>query len=236
MKQLKNFTLALLLGVGITNIAFSQDAPGISPSVRDFNSIALGGPFNVVVKMGNEESVRVEATSEDVKDIIVEVKDHTLRLKLKNSYQTWKKNYQKINIFVTAKQLKNITVGGSGSLKVENEIKSDDIELTVSGSGSIQISVNTSSIESTVSGSGSIQIAGTSDQSDITVSGSGTFKGQQLKTSKASVVISGSGSASIHTDEELNATISGSGSVIYSGSPTNVNTHTSGSGKVRKAE
>ncbi|MCO4291795.1 DUF2807 domain-containing protein [Solitalea sp. MAHUQ-68] len=240
MKLLLKTLLASVIALGICNISYSQTtsnkAPGISPSVHDFNAISVGGPINVFVTMGNEESLRIEASEENVKNMIVEVKNNTLVLKLKNSSYMWKHSEGKINAYVTAKQLRGLTVGGSGSLKVEGTVKADNVDLTVSGSGNMNLTAEASSLESTVSGSGSIRISGTADKSDITVSGSGSFNGNDLKSNKTSVVVSGSGEARIHTEQALEAVISGSGSVNYSGSPTNIDTKTSGSGRVKKVD
>ncbi|POY38523.1 DUF2807 domain-containing protein [Solitalea longa] len=235
MKFLTKTLLTLALVFGIWSTSFAQN-PGISPSVHDFNGISVGGPINVIVTMGNEEALKIEASEENLKNLIAEVKNNTLVLKLKNSNYTWKRNEDNITAYVTAKQLNNLSVGGSGTLKIEGTLKTNDADITVSGSGSIQVTIETSSLESTVSGSGNIKISGTADKSDIKVSGSGEFKGQDLKTNNTSAVISGSGHANVHTDGKLDAVISGSGSVNYSGAATNIDTRTSGSGRVKKVD
>jgi hypothetical protein len=48
--------------------------------------------------------------------------------------------------------------------------------------------------------------------------------------------ISGSGDVEVNVKESLEANISGSGSVTYRGNPAHVNSHSSGSGKVRKMD
>ncbi len=55
-----------------------------------------------------------------------------------------------------------------------------------------------------------------------------------MEATQCAVRISGSGNVEINVKDELDATISGSGSVSYKGSPSKVNSNASGSGKVRK--
>ncbi len=84
-----------------------------------------------------------------------------------------------------------------------------------------------------ISGSGEVSAEGADDDLDVTISGSGRFRGDNLKSKRASVDISGSGNAVVASRDTLDATISGSGSVEYVGDPQ-VRQNISGSGSVRK--
>ena len=64
---------------------------------------------------------------------------------------------------------------------------------------------------------------------------SGDYLGRELLSEEAKVRIGGSGSARLHASVKLDASIAGSGSVIYSGNPE-VKQHTLGSGTVRREE
>lgn len=147
----------------------------------------------------------------------------------------------------------DLNVSGSGNLKIEVDA-SGDMEANVSGSGNIDVKGTCQSLESKVSGSGKVYIAGTIAQdADVSVSGSGkiiasgsakeiktTISGAgevqaaELEVEKCEVRISGSGDVEINVKNELDAVISGSGTVTYKGNPSQVNSHSSGSGKVRK--
>jgi hypothetical protein len=85
-----------------------------------------------------------------------------------------------------------------------------------------------------VSGSGKIEIGGTANAVKASISGSGRVLAANLETNTCDVKISGSGDVEINVKEALDASISGSGSVLYKGNPTRLNSHAAGSGKVRK--
>jgi hypothetical protein len=146
-----------------------------------------------------------------------------------------------------------LAVSGSGSMEIE-VTASGDMEANVSGSGDIRVKGSCRSLESKVSGSGKVVLAGTiAERADVsvsgsgkviasgsareirtTISGSGEVQAADLEVEKCDVRISGSGDVEVNVKQALDATISGSGSVSYRGNPSQVNSHASGSGKVRK--
>ncbi|MFZ6014008.1 MAG: head GIN domain-containing protein [Bacteroidota bacterium] len=147
----------------------------------------------------------------------------------------------------------NFNVSGSGSLTLDVDA-TGDIEADVSGSGDIDLKGKCASFDSDVSGSGKvnltlavndratfgvsgsgkIQASGSSSSVKANISGSGKVLASNMETNKCEVRISGSGDVEINVKSELDANISGSGSVTYKGNPSKVNSHSSGSGKISK--
>jgi hypothetical protein len=147
----------------------------------------------------------------------------------------------------------DLNVSGSGSLQLEASV-SGDLEADVSGSGEIVLKGSCRNYDSDVSGSGridlevaitdkasfgvsgsgKIQASGTANEVKTSISGSGKVLAANLEVNKCEVRISGSGDVEINVKNELDANISGSGSVLYKGNPSHVNSHASGSGKVSK--
>jgi hypothetical protein len=147
----------------------------------------------------------------------------------------------------------DLNVSGSGNMKVDVEA-SGDLESDVSGSGDIELKGKCNSFKSDVSGSGKIILAlqaaggaefgvsgsgkieasGSASRVKTTISGSGKILAANLETNSCEVRITGSGDVEINVKDELDATITGSGSVRYKGNPSKVNTHAAGSGSVRK--
>ncbi|HEY3430130.1 MAG TPA: head GIN domain-containing protein [Cyclobacteriaceae bacterium] len=152
---------------------------------------------------------------------------------------------------ITGNEL-DLNVSGSGSL--EAEIEAGNIDADVSGSGNMDLKGKCKSFTSDISGSGGVtlnlSIAGAADfdlsgsgkikaagsaqtvKADIT--GSGEILAANLETDKCNIHISGSGDVEINVKTELDARISGSGTVRYKGNPARVNADASGSGSVKK--
>jgi hypothetical protein len=147
----------------------------------------------------------------------------------------------------------DLNVSGSGSLSLDIEA-SGEVEADVSGSGDIDLKGTCESLDSDVSGSGKVNLSatikddatfgvsgsgrieasGSANNVKTSISGSGKVMAADLQTNRCEVRISGSGDVEINVKNELDANITGSGSVSYRGNPNKVNSHASGSGKVRK--
>ena len=111
-----------------------------------------------------------------------------------------------------------------------------DLESSVSGSGQIYVDAESSgAFSGDVSGSGKINIQGRAQSADLVISGSGEVHGYGLSVARCNARISGSGDIEITATDDLDANISGSGTISYKGNPNHVNSHSSGSGKVRRA-
>lgn len=124
-------------------------------------------------------------------------------------------------------------VSGSGRLQVGGSCKTYDSD--VSGSGRVVMNMNVYETASLgISGSGKIEASGSAGIVKADISGSGRVLAMDLESNKCQVRISGSGDVEITVKEDLDATISGSGTVSYKGNPNHVNSNASGSGKVRK--
>ena len=153
---------------------------------------------------------------------------------------------------ITSRDL-DLNVSGSGSMILEADA-SGVIDADVSGSGNIELKGKSQNFESHVSGSGKVKLnitvadratfglsgsgkviaSGSAQEVKANISGSGEVQAADLVVDKCDVRISGSGDVEINVNKELDANISGSGTVTYKGNPSQVNSHSSGSGKVRK--
>lgn len=146
----------------------------------------------------------------------------------------------------------NLDVSGSGSLTAE--IEAGDVDTDVSGSGEIilkgkfksvkadvsgsgRVSVNgtiSGKADFEISGSGKVEASGSADSMSAEISGSGKVMGANFVTNTCKIDIAGSGDVEITVNKDLDADISGSGTVLYKGNPSRVNSDASGSGSVKK--
>ena len=153
---------------------------------------------------------------------------------------------------IVSRQLE-LNVSGSGNLKIEAEV-SGDMEADVSGSGDLFVKGRCASLSSDVSGSGKVnatltianranfgisgsgkvEASGSASDVKVSISGSGKVLASNLETRSCNVRISGSGDVEIAVKDEIDANITGSGSVRYRGEPSKISSHASGSGNVRK--
>ena len=201
-------------------------------TVDDFSSIDLAGIGDVYLVQG-EKHLRIEAEDNIIQDMKTDVSGGKLTI-----YQRADciNPHEPIKIFVSTPELESVSISGSGWIISQSSIESDALSLGMSGSGNMELNILCQDLRATISGSGDALLKGVTKDSDIMISGSGTMHGYDLMTDRSDVTISGSGMAQVNAMDELNALISGSGSVYYKGNPRNVRQMVSGSGKVIVSE
>jgi hypothetical protein len=156
-----------------------------------------------------------------------------MTLEIKMDDDDYKSN-QSINVYVTVKDLCLLELSGSGKMIGKSHINCDEMTFRIAGSGNITADIRSLSVKISVSGSGGIDVAGTTTSMDIKIAGSGNVKAKDLQAVNTTVALTGSGSSTINTREELNVSITGSGGVRYVSEPAKVKTNITGSGNVSK--
>jgi hypothetical protein len=232
-----------LISVAGARTAFILNKNSVSDETRDvsgFHGIASGGSFRVYVVFGQKESLRIEGSEEALREIETVVESGILKIRFKkNTRSFWSNleknfNYGRVNVYITAIKLNNLSCSGSGNIEVKGALKSPDVQTAVSGSGNISVEVSSDTYSASISGSGNITATGVTTTANIQVSGSGNFRGRDLKTESANAKVSGSGNVDITANNTITAAVSGSGNIRYSGSATKITTTKSGSGKVSR--
>jgi hypothetical protein len=224
------FTAALLFFAGSTFAATIQDR-----HLSGFNAIQLSASYDVYVTQGATESVKVEAPDDVISHIVTEVEGGVLKIHEKSEHWTWSfGTHKKIVIYVTAKDLNSIAVSGSGDVYFKEGLTTNSLRLKVSGSGDVTGKLNTKTLEATVSGSGDVRINGTAGIATVSVSGSGDYTARDLATATTMIRVSGSGDAVVNASEKIDAAVSGSGDIKYTGGATHVSTSSHGSGDIHR--
>lgn len=226
----KIFTLLSLTAFAFFVSIDSSQAQKETRDVDSFNKISFGISGNLYIKQGNTQSLVLEG--DDLDDIKTEVSNGKLRIKNKNSGWNWHR--ERVDVYITVRDLEGISLSGSGKVIGENTFKTGDLELSVSGSGEMELDIESDDVESGISGSGEIELTGMARTHHVSISGSGKLRADDLRVETYNIHISGSGSCRIYASKEIDASVSGSGSIYYKGDPDKVYSKASGSGKLRK--
>ena len=187
--------------------------------VDNFTGLNLAGSPNVTYtqKAGKPE---VEVyTSDNIVDLLdINVVNNTLNIKFKKGVSV---SYNKLEIRVSSETLNNISVAGSGNVKLANGLKTDNLKVSVAGSGDIDADniTCTGNLNVSVAGSGTAVLTGTSQEADYRVAGSGDLFASDLQAKRVSASVSGSGDIKCHATDFLKARTSGSGNIGYKGNP-----------------
>ena len=232
---MKKIALTLVAATLIAASAFKSFAQTQQTrQVSGFTGISSSNSFTVHVKIDGTESLKISADEKTINDIETVVENGTLKIGLKREFSWSHRDFGKVDVYVTAKSLSMLSNSGSGSITLDGVLDGNDVQIHISGSGNITSAVKAGALAVHISGSGSVNLAGTSNDADVHISGSGQLRAKDFKTDELTVGLSGSGIAHITAEKKISGHISGSGSLVYSGNPTEVDVRSSGSGRVRK--
>jgi len=192
-------------GVQGSGVAVTQ-----TRAVAGFTSLDLAGSNNVTVIVGGPQSVVVHADSNLINHVTTGVTAGTL------------------------------VIGDTGGFTARSPMSVDVrvpslTALTLSGAGQISVTgINTSQLNVTVSGSGMVSAAGTATRLDVTLSGDGQAQLSQLAARDVHAVVTGSGLIQVTATTSLDAAVPGTGTIIYTGNPSQVSTSVTGTGTVTR--
>jgi hypothetical protein len=239
MKQFTGYAVLVLLALSHTGCDdHGVKGSGVRSSetrkLGDFHAVSLRGPMDIEYTDGPAEDVVIEAEDNILPLIVTEIKDGQLVVRVKDNNPF--NHFKKILVKVTAPDVEELSLAGSGTIRLMNEWQQDDhIKLSVTGSGDIIGAVNSPNVRVAVTGSGDVKMKGETKDLAVDIAGSGSFDGYDLKAENTDVHVGGSGDAKVHASVKLDVHVSGSGSVDYHGNPQ-VNSSTSGSGSVHKRD
>ena len=193
-------------GTGVHGSGVAASKPR---AVAPFTSVDLAGSNNVVIRAGEKQSVVVHADANLLDHVTTTVQSRTLVVaNTPGSFTT----ESPMRVEVTVPALTGLTLSGSGNVVVDG-IAAKSLTVSLPGSG-------------TLTGSG------TADRLDVTVSGSGEVQFLRLVGRDVRAVVSGSGAVFVTATERLDASVTGSGAILYAGSPASLTKDVTGTGAI----
>lgn len=122
---------------------------------------------------------------------------------------------------------------GSITQKDDQVLAGDSFDLRISSTGNIELAIETKELTVNDASTGTIRLTGSADAADITLSSTGSFEGYDFKLGDAVITVSSTGSAYVNVSGDLEAMVSGTGSVIFDGDPKSIDARGGGLGTVR---
>ena len=222
MKILKLITPCLILSLLISVQTFAQKITGQGATVSEkidlptISGLGLGIAADVYLKQGSSQEITIKAQKNIIDNIKRKVSNGTWTIEFDKDVR----NHEGIKVYITMSTLKEISIGGSGSVIGETKFNNlGDLDLAIGGSGDIKLEVDANDISCSIGGSGEMELAGTGDQLSINISGSGDIDAYDLKVQKCDINSAGSGDINVNVSEQLDVSMVGSGDVNYKGNP-----------------
>ncbi|MEJ2759005.1 MAG: DUF2807 domain-containing protein [Anaerolineales bacterium] len=211
----------LACGVTINMPNLEKGNGNVTEEIREvdsFSEISFSGIGEIVVTLGDEESLTIEAeenllpyleTYNRGDTLVIEIQDDT------NITPT-----EPIHFDITVVSLDAIDVSGVGNVSLP-ALEADRFTIAISGIGDVEIdSLVAERFTADMSGLGDLTInGGEVDSQEIDISGGGKYSAAKLESLDAEISVSGVGSATVRASETLDVSISGGGDVNYYGNP-----------------
>lgn len=174
-----------------------------------FTGVDLAGHNNVIVQVGARQSVVVHGDSNLLAHVTTRVRSGALVIgNTADSFRPRTRMYVQVNVPF----LDRVRLRGAGNISVAG-INSRELTVALPGAGNLGVSGTTSKLVVGISGAGNAQL-------------------RELVARDASAVISGNGSLMLTATRRLDASVSGSGTIVYSGDPAHVTRTVTGAGTI----
>ncbi len=238
------FAITLFLIISLLLVSCQIDIPSSSNpitgsgkvitenrNVSNFKNITFSGMGEMLITQGETESLTLEAEDNIVALIKTEVKDDTLTIGFTQNNINLRPT-QPIKYMLSVKALDNLRISGAGSVNIP-ALKTDKFALKISGAGNVKLDkLEATDLTMIVTGAGNASVSGQVTSQTIELTGVGNYGGRELSSQTANVLLSGAGNATVWAQKNLQAKITGFGSVNYYGSPEVTRT-ISGAGNIK---
>lgn len=216
------FTFSISFSQWQDTISGNEILDSLYQEVPKFDTIEVLVPFEITLNKGNRHNISIVGESNLLPYVEFEVNSNKLVLRTSNNKRLHSKTEDPIHITVTAKELSEIYVIGSGKISSSNSLFSKHLLLELIGSGEIQFPIKSQAVSVHITGSGHIFLNGSCKTIKGKIIGSGHLHSEELKSENSFLRLTGSGQANINCSEKLKAMIDGTADVVYKGSPKRV--------------
>ncbi|MDY6099548.1 MAG: DUF2807 domain-containing protein [Bacteroidaceae bacterium] len=238
-------------------------------AVTPFDKVSHTSSFTVSYAQGPKHTCTIIASPKDMKKLKAEVKDKQLNIYVENKEKVVNLNgltflnaglSGDVVVKITSPELTKVSCTGSGDFVATTDIKSEDLEFSISGSGNVKLqNVTAGKLHLSTAGSGNVKLQNvTAGKLHLSTAGSGNMDIQQAHTEDLNVEVAGSGgmnlnnvvstckkaclsvvgSGDINTAfsncQELECGIAGSGRIGLKGKVVNYKSSVFGSGEIIK--
>jgi hypothetical protein len=209
--------LAATVAIAITRDDGSESSSGVIGSgvsasetraLPAFTAIDLTGVNDVTIGVGGQQLVTVRGDDNLVPLVTTEVTDGTLVIAESESIDTT----SPMSVEVTVPSLDAVRLTGTGVMTVDGH---DLEQLTIS-----------------LAGTGTLRAAGSVSQLDVELLGTGDVELRELVSEVAIVELAGTGDVFVNVTRTLDASLSGIGTIYYSGNPGSVTRKVTGAGAI----
>ncbi len=204
-------------------------------TLDEFTNLENSSSIQVIISQGPAQRVLAVGHENIIDQLSTNVANNTWNINLNSGcYSLFD-----LTLYVTVPEIESIKVKGSGKVTLEDFNQEIAPMISLSGSGNFRMNEfeTANELNVSVSGSGSFYADKGIDcfkKLTVRTSGSGSFNGFNIAADDCTATTSGSGNIQVSVSQNLDASIFGSGDIVYIGHPKVVISD-NGSGNLRNS-
>lgn len=202
--------------------------------VTDFSDLELDGVFNVFIIQGDSVGVKVE-TDENIQKYI-KVENIGNKIKIYDENEENIKKYTKMNVYVTVREIENLTMDLVGDLVIKDTLKTVLLKFKSTSVGNTEINIVTQKLIMYLNGVGDVKISGSAQVVDLIDKAVGNLKAYNLKVGRFVIDYNGVGNIDINVEKELSVNSTGVGHINYRGNPIFTTKEVTGTGLLKRVK
>ncbi len=182
-----------------------------------FTELKVYGRFDVILVKGTEESVSIESERAILENVLTELDENKLKVRMKTNY------FQdpEVKVVITFRQLNDITAG-AGAVIDAGTIGGSSINLEANSGSQIKAEVVSDWLEAESTQGATLSLSGKVKSMEASVNTGGQLNCYLLNCENAKVKVTMGGYAKVYVWEKLDASVNMGGNISYKGNPKEV--------------
>lgn len=198
-------------------ISFSLFAQNIEKrKIDSFDKIEVTGNIKVEMKLGNRESLEIKARNVDPSEVVTEVDDKLLKIRMKSNL--FEDDVQAI-IKVTYTEIREITSNASAEIVFKNKIEGDKIFAEATSGGRIIMEVDLNAIELKSYQGAHIDVSGKSKIQESFINTGGVLAASNFACDEVFIRMNTGGNAEIIANKKIEANVNTGAKLSFFGIP-----------------
>ena len=189
-------------------------------AVSSFNELKASGVYELKLSQGNKEGVKIEA-DENLQDLFqVKNEGNRLVIDMKKLENKNLKTKNKMRVYVTFKNLKQLELSTVGNVSSEQRLSFDDLELRTKSVGNVDLNFTANKVDLDNKSVGEVKLSGQAQNAVFVNKGVGSLKASDFVVQTLDIDNSGVGSAEVNATKTLKVKDSMLGKVKNKGTAT----------------
>ena len=202
-------------------------------NVGNFTAVTVGGGFEVEIRKGSTQKLKVEADDNIIDDIETRVEGGNLKIKLKDDFNLHNAH---MKIFITAPSITSIQSSASAEVAVIDDLSAEEtLRFKATSGSSIKATIDAPAAEADASSGAEINLGGRTRNFNAEASSGASVNAGKLLSENTTAQTSSGATLDVHASVSLDAKASSGGSIKYRGAASVIKKESSG-GNIEKRD